>query len=97
MSIGDSHGDLTTIEADMRREFAEVRKAIIHSELDPPELASALDALMDIQIRTLGLLPRVGEGKFLTLHEWRPWRSFAVFLGGALLVGAIGFYFGALR
>lgn len=67
-------------------EDAEIlQKAIIHGHLQPTELATALSALQRQSLTNVRLLAIVGEDKFVTNKELRPWKAGAYAIAGSML------------
>lgn len=66
-----------------------LQNAIIHGQLQPTELASALSALQRQSLTTIRLLTIVGDNKFVTKGELRPWKAGAYAIAGSMLtIGA---------
>lgn len=62
-----------------------LQAAIIHGRLLPEELATALAALQRQSLTTIRLLTIVGDDKFVTNKELRPWKAGAYAIAGSML------------
>lgn len=71
--------------ADAERDAEIMQTAIIHGHLAPAELATALSALQRQSLTTVRLLAIVGEDKFITRKEVRPYKAFFFTISGAVL------------
>jgi hypothetical protein len=62
-----------------------LQDAIIHGYLQPTELAAALSALQRQALTNVRLLTIVGDDKFVTSKELRPWKAGAYAIAGSML------------
>lgn len=79
------------------RDAQTLQDAIIHGHLQPTELASALSALQRQSLTNVRLLTIVGDGKFVTKNELRPWKAGAYAIAGSMLTIVTALVTGAIQ